>query len=165
MPSQPSLFWRPLSFFNKPGSCQAQAKSHKGVVSPRLVFAKIRTCRRLFSVQSLPLWQKVKCLTAECLPRWASPSHLVSWLILATAINHNNPTPQNGSGLDGFSSQVSWVLKLRPGQAPANLLCGKDVRVVHVSLYQGNVDNHFWVIGKTVFFSTHAHPHRKTSSS
>ena len=133
----------------------------------RLIFTKFRTHRRFFSGRSFLHGKRSNaCLPSAFLGQQASPSHFLfpDW-VLAVPINHNHLTPQNGCGIDRVSSQVSCILKLRSGHVPADLIYGKDVRMAHVGLYQGNVDNHFWVIGKTIFFTTHADPHRKTSSS
>lgn len=96
----------------------------------RLVFSKIRTCTRLSSGLSLPSWQEAKCLPFERLPGWVS----LSCCFLTGSGNSLQPQPCDSTEWKCFrwvSSQVSCILKFRPGEVSGDLLYGKECRMAH----------------------------------
>lgn len=97
--------------FNRPGSCQTQASSHKGFVCTETCFHKNQDPHKALLWPCLAFMAKEQTLDYWVPSRVRCPESLPVLLTFWQALsNHSLLAPQNGGGLDGFSSQECCIL-------------------------------------------------------
>lgn len=145
--------------FNKPGSCQTQANSHKAYVSLETCFLKTEDLHQAL------LWP-VPFLCGKRSRAWLRSTFSGEPCGVARLTGSLLPQSSDCTEQKWFtwvSSQGSCILKSDLARCPLTCAMGRSLEQPMRS--QGHLDDCFQVIEETIFFSTHAHPNQKASSS